>query len=417
MTKYLPISDFNWLKNEEIEKIDWSTLSDKNDRGFILEVDLEYPVYLHDYHSDYPLAPIKRKIDTTELSPYQKKLVADLESNGIKRVATEKLILDLNNKYNYVLHSSNLKLYLELGLKLMKIHKVLSFKQSQWLKPYIIFNTKLRENAKDRFEQDLIKLFNNSIYGKCCENIRQHVDIKLVMNEKQAKTYLKRPLFEEFRIIDENKALIKMRKTSITLNKPIIVGYCILELSKCLMYEYHYKVFKKIYGDHLYLQYTDTDAFIYEIHTSNVYNDFKLYFKEILDLSNYDTAHELFSEENKKKLGHMKDETEGKIIEEYIGLKPKLYSLKYFSGKTESKCKGLQRNVLKKFIKHEYYKNVLEKNNIIISETRRIKNENFNLTTIKMKKISHSPFDDKRYILDNMIETVPFGYKGKKFKI
>jgi hypothetical protein len=197
MTKYLPYGECKWLQDKDIRNIDWLSIPENNEIGFILEVDLEYPETLHDLHSEFPLAPVKRKIEFQELSPYQKDLVENLELNGIRRVPSKKLILDLNNKYNYVLHFNNLKLYLELGLKLKKIHKVLSFKQKPWLKPYIMFNTRLRERAKDKFEQDLIKLFNNSIYGKCCENIRQHLDVKLVLNERQAKLYLKRPLFEE----------------------------------------------------------------------------------------------------------------------------------------------------------------------------------------------------------------------------
>jgi hypothetical protein len=320
--------------------------------------------------------------------------------------------LTLYDKKNYTLHYRNLKLYLELGMELKKIHKVLSFNQSAWIKPYIFLNTNLREKAKDKFEMDLIKLMNNAIYGKCCENVRSHLDVKLVMNELQTRRYLKRPLFEEFRIIDEKKALIRMRKSSIILNKPIIVGFSILEVSKCLMYEYHYNIFKKRYGDNCKLLYTDTDAFIYEIKTHDIYQDFSENLNEFMDTSNYPNDHYLFSEKRKKKLGFLKDESGGEIIEEFIGLKSKLYSIKYYNGETESKCKGLQKNVLKKFIKHENYKNVLFEDNILISETRRIKSKNFQLETIKTNKISHTPFDDKRFILDNIIDTLAFGYKS-----
>jgi hypothetical protein len=275
-----------------------------------------------------------------------------------------------------------------------------------------LLNTNLREKAKDKFEMDLIKLMNNAIYGKCCENVRSHLDVKLVMNELQTKRYLKRPLFEEFRIIDEKKALIRMRKSSIILNKPIIVGFSILEVSKCLMYEHHYNIFKKRYGDDCKLLYTDTDAFIYEIKTRDIYQDFSENLNEFMDISNYPNDHYLFSEKRKKKLGFLKDESGGKIIEEFIGLKSKLYSIKYYNGETESKCKSLQKNVLKKFIRHENYKDVLFEDNILISETRRIKSKNFQLETIKTNKISHTPIDDKRFIQDNIIDTLAFGYKS-----
>ncbi len=412
MSNFMPINNFRWLETNEYEKIDWISLSEKNDIGYIIECDLDYPQNLHKLHSEYPLCPEKLKIKESELSPYQKKLCDDMKKVNIKRIASEKLVLTLYDKKNYTLHYRNLKLYLELGMELKKIHKVLSFNQSAWIKPYIFLNTNLREKAKDKFEMDLIKLMNNAIYGKCCENVRSHLDVKLVMNELQTRRYLKRPLFEEFRIIDEKKALIRMRKSSIILNKPIIVGFSILEVSKCLMYEYHYNIFKKRYGDNCKLLYTDTDAFIYEIKTHDIYQDFSENLNEFMDTSNYPNDHYLFSEKRKKKLGFLKDESGGEIIEEFIGLKSKLYSIKYYNGETESKCKGLQKNVLKKFIKHENYKNVLFEDNILISETRRIKSKNFQLETIKTNKISHTPFDDKRFILDNIIDTLAFGYKS-----
>ncbi len=177
---------------------------------------------------------------------------------------------------------------------------------------------------------------------------------------------IRRPLFEEFRIIDEKKGLIPMIKSSIILNKPIIVGFSILEASRCLMYKYHYNIFEKRYGDNCKLLYTDTDAFIYEIKTHDIYQDFSENLNEFMDTSNYPNNHYLFSEKRKKKLGFLKDESGGKIIEEFIGLKSKLYSIKYFNGETESKSKGPQKNVLKKFIKHENYKDVLFEGNIAI---------------------------------------------------
>ncbi len=128
----------------------------------------------------------------------------------------------------------------------------------------------------------------------------------------------------------------------------------------------------------------------------DIYQDFSEILNEFMDTSIYPNNHYLFSEKRKKKLGFLKDESGGKIIEEFIGLKSKLYSIKYFNGETESKCKGLQKSALKKFIKHENYKDVLFEGNILISETRRIKSKNFQLEFIETNKISHTPFDDSR---------------------
>ena len=200
-----------------------------------------------------------------------------------------------------------------------------------------------------------------------------------------------------------------MRKTCVELNRPIITGFTILELSKLLMYELHYNFFKNIYHEKCSLIYTDTDSLIYEIYTKDLYNDMKN-FENILDLSNYSEKHEIFSNRNNKKLGYLKDESGGKIITQFIGLKPKLYSIQYYENQSISKCKGLQYAVLKKYIEHKFYENVLKNDNIMCSNTRRIQSQLFNIKTIEMSKISLSPLDDKRYILSNKIDTLPFGY-------
>ena len=217
MSEPLPLKEFSWLDENDFENIDWLLISDNSEVGYILEIDFKYPKSLHNLHSDYPLAPVKRKIEISELSEYQKSILDQMTSKGLNHKPTEKLILDLYDKKHYVLHYKNLKTYLELGIKLTKIHRVLKFKQSKWLEPYIDLNTKLREKAIDKFEQDLFKLMNNSVFGKSCENVRNHINIKIVLSEKQAKNYLKKPSFQEFRIIDDNKAIIRMRKSNISL--------------------------------------------------------------------------------------------------------------------------------------------------------------------------------------------------------
>ena len=409
MSESLPLKKFRWLKEDEFENINWLEIDDNSEIGYILEVDLEYPKSLHAFHSEYPLAPVRRKIQTEELSEYQKSILELMKSKGLNYKPTEKLILDLYDKKNYVLHYKNLKTYLELGLKLKKVHKVLEFNQSKWLEPYIDLNTKLREKAIDKFEQDLFKLMNNSVFGKSCENVRNHINIKIVLSENQAKNYLKKPLFQEFRIIDENKAIIRMRKSKVSLCKPIFVGFSVLELSKKLMYEYHYFVFKKYFKNSINLCYTDTDSLIYELKTQNITKDFSK-FEEFFDFSNYDKSHKFYSEKNKKKIGFMKDETAAEIIQEFIGLKSKLYSIQFLNGENIKRAKGLQNIVLKKFIKHDYYRKVLENDEIISSENRRIESKNFELRTVKINKISHTPFDDKRFICSNKIDTLPHGY-------
>ena len=186
----------------------------------ILEVDLEYPKELHNLHNYYPLAPEKNKINNNMLSNYCKNIQ---EKYNISIGQVQKLITNLNDKTNYVLHYRNLQLYLDLGLKLKKIHRVLEFNQSPWLKQYIDFNTQKRTNAKHDFEKDFFKLMNNSVLGKTMENLRRRVNVKLVTNEKQLLKLSSKPTFVSSKIFNENLVAVHKIK-EICLNRPSYVG-------------------------------------------------------------------------------------------------------------------------------------------------------------------------------------------------
>jgi hypothetical protein len=223
--------------------------------------------------SDFPLAPEKMKIPTKDLSEYQKNLLEIMKDIKYKRVPTEKLMLTLYDKEKYIVHYQNLKLYLSLGMKLKKIHRILSFKQSKWLKTFIDLNTELRKNSTTEFEIALWKLISNAFYGKTVESKRNHLSVKCALTERQVKFWTKKPTFESFYIVDENKAIIKLKKNKVVLDRPIYVGFTVLELSKNLMYNYHYNVFKQFYNTNIHLCYTDTDSFIYHIFTKDLFND------------------------------------------------------------------------------------------------------------------------------------------------
>ena len=151
MSVHLPLGEFKWLKN--IDNFDVNSISENSPTGYILQVDLEYPDELHVLHNDYPLAPEKLAIPYDMLSDYCKKIADEYE---IKVGDVKKLIPNLGNKTNYVLHCRNLQLYLSLGMTLTKIHRVLKFKQSDWVKKYIDFNTGKRTNASNSFEKDFL---------------------------------------------------------------------------------------------------------------------------------------------------------------------------------------------------------------------------------------------------------------------
>ena len=287
MSKSLPTHGFKWMNVNELET--WELHS------CILEVDLEYPKNHHNLHSDYPLAP------------------EQIEVNKV-----DKLIPNLWNKKKYVIHYENLKQYLNLGLKLTHIHRGIKFKESKWLEKYITLNTDLRTKAKNDFEKDFFKLMNNSVFGKTMENIRNRVDIKLATDKIKAEKLAAKPNFKHCNSFSENLVSIHMKKTKLVFDKPVYLGMCILDLSKTLMYDFHYNYIKKKYGDKAKLLFTDTDSLMYEIQTEDFYKDISQDVKHRFDTSDYPLNHPsggIPSGFNMTVLGMFKDEAGGKIID------------------------------------------------------------------------------------------------------
>ena len=206
----------------------------------------------------------------------------------------------------------------------ISVHRILKFKHSNLVKKYIDFNTDKRKNAANSFEKDFFKLMNNSVYGKAMENLRKRINLRLVNNAKDYKKWVSRPSFVSQKIFNKNFFAIHEIKPVLTLDKPINIGFSILDLSKCLMYEFHYKYIKRKYDAKLL--FTDTDSLVYEIKTEDVYENFSED-KRLFDFSNYPEDSKFFDSVNKKVIGKMKDEFKGKIISGFVGLKSKMYSL------------------------------------------------------------------------------------------
>ena len=203
------------------------------------------------------------------LSDYRKKIAGEYK---VKVGDVKKLIPNLGNKSNYVLHYRNLQLYLSLGMKLTKIHRVLKFKQSDWMKKYIDFNTEKRKNAANSFEKEFFRLMINSVYGKTMENLQKRINVRSVNNEKDFLKHTSRPTRITHKIFGKKFAAILEIKPVLTLNKPIYVGFTVLELSKWLMYDFHYSFIKKQFDAELL--FTDTDSRTYEIESKDVYEEF-----------------------------------------------------------------------------------------------------------------------------------------------
>ena len=391
MSQKLPVHSFKWMTNKEIENLFNNQIVQVwENTPCILEVDLIYPEELHDLHNDYPLCPERVECD-----------------KGVK-----KLIPNLRDKNNYVIHYKNLIQCLRLGMKLKKIHRGIKFIECDFMKAYIDKNTSLRTQAKNNFEKDFFKLMNNSVFGKTMENIRNRVNVKLVNSPEKFKKLVAKPNYESRKILNdndnENLVSVHMKKTSLTMNKPVYLGMSILDLSKTLMYDFHYGYIKRKYGNRAKLLFTDTDSFLYEIQTEDFYKDISGDIKDRFDTSDYPESHPsgIPTGINKKVLGMFKDEVAGKNIKEFVGLRSKLYSYKMEEGKENKRCKGIKKAVVKNSITHEDYKTCLETGQEQLRRQNIIRSYEQVLYTEEINKIALSSKDDKRYLLKDSFDTL-----------
>ena len=233
---------------------------------------------------------------------------------------------------------------------------------------------------------------NNAVFGKTMENI------KLVTTDKKRNKLVSEPNYHTINYISEDLSIIEINKTKVKMNKPLYLGLSILEISKILMYEFWYVYMKPRYNDNVKLCYMDTDSFIMNIKTEDFYKDIANDVENRFDTSNYEVNRPLPTGNNKKVIGLMKDELGGKIITEFVALRPKTYS--YFTGdcKEDKKAKGTKKCIIKRMIKFNDYKNCLLKDEVILKSQQRFISKKHDVYTENINKIALSNNDDKRTV-------------------
>ena len=386
MSQYLPYDNFEWMSEEEINEVNFDLVSEDSKIGYVLEVDLEYPKDLHDTHNDYPLAPEKLRVSENMLSDYCLDIV---KNYGIKVGEVNKLTPNLKDKNGYVIHYKNLQMYKSLGMKVVKIHRVLKFSQMDWLKDFVMFNTRKRMKATNMHEKDYFKLMVNFVYGKSIENLRKRINVKLVNNKENYLEYTSQPTFVSQKIFDKNIVAIHRVKPVLLLNKTIYIGFSVLELSKLLMYDWHYNYFVNKFD--CSLLFIDTDSLVYEIRgVDDIYE--KIYEgKDLFDFSVHSREFKFYDNSNKKVIGKMKYEMGGKVVSEFIGLKSKMYSLIRVDDEENIRAKGINRD-----LKYDEFRDVLFNKKIIRHSMKRIQAKKYKLCTYNVCKVSLSCFHDKK---------------------
>lgn len=352
------LPEFDWYHSsieEQLRQI--MSWSDEGERGYILEVDLDVPNELHDYLNDYPPCPSPKKCYPSEWTREQfERIGVRMRPDGTQS-GTQKLVCDLEPKRNYVIHYRNLQQALRLGLKLEKVHCVISFVQSPWMADYIDHNTRMRAEAKANGDNAAVvyrKLKNNSVYGKTVEDVAKRRNIKFFLAEEMASALraAASPFCKAWKIISKDELLVmELAKHSIVMNRPVIIGFTVLELSKWLMFDFHYNKAKQYWGENVQLLYTDTDSTCYKVKTVNkpTLNEEVADFQRAhncLDLTELKPDHYLRNQglEVKSELGMMKDEMKGVPIEVFIALRAKMYSILLENNQVINKMKGIPKS-------------------------------------------------------------------------
>lgn len=372
----------------EMEK-DILAIDVNGDYGYILEVDIDYPVELHDLHNDYPFLPEKRLCGKTE-----------------------KLCATLENKRNYVVHMRNLQQAVQHGLKLIKIHRAMTFYQCAWMSGYIARNNEHRKNAKSKSEKDLFKLMNNAPYGKSIENIEKRRQVRLCNSwetrnhRRGASFYVASEQLKRIVEFDDTFVACELRKGILKFDKPIQIGFAILELAKLKMYQFHYEYMLPKYGcDSVRICYTDTDSFVYALKTDNFYKDLAATMmsknNQLFDTSGYPENNKYgIVRKNEKLLGAMKDECNGQIMTDFCGLRSKVYCFNTMDcNESVKKCKGAVKAVVDELKPDDYITSLDDPHVNIYRQQFAFRSELHTIYTDHFNKSVLNSNDDKRYVL------------------
>ena len=423
MLKYLPVGNFRWIEDEEekLSKLGSYVASEDPltaEKGYVFECDLEYVRQLHPHHRDFPLMP-------EQFLPPDGKYT--------------KLIPHMNDRKKYIVDGCALRMYLHEGVKMTKLYRCLEYTQQPWLQPYIELNSEARKRAKSDFEKEFYKLMNNAVYGQTLMDVSKFVDFKIYTDKtKYLKKYRKpwkiknvpwwfscencsqlNHFSTKCSALESCMVGMECVRQNVMLNRPIYVGFKILELAKLLMYEFWYKL-KIKFGERIKLLATDTDSFIFEIYCDDVYRELYEEMKDEFDLSNLDQSHYLYDDVNMKVPGKFKNEVPKTMIISFYGLASKCYSYECKDQKQSAvKAKGVV-NARQKHMTHEDYARVLQTGEDHIEIQKRLQGQHGEggVNLIEQKKVAISQGDDKRVNIEGTFDvkspnfgiTVPHGY-------
>lgn len=392
----MPVGDYQFLSLDEARGHDWSLYVEDQPYGHVLLVDLDVPEHLHALFDSLPLCPERMTVTEGMLSPIGLSCLQQLKH--VDTYKSVKLVTSLLPKTNYLIHEANLALYLQLGLVLTRLHSVIRFRQSTFLRTFIECCTEKRRNSSNEFRKMLFKLFSNSCYGKLIENSREYMDAHFVTDKKQMTRWVSKPRFISFRVLSDDVVVIFMKPKAVRLMQAWACGFTILERSKGLVYDQYYNEIIPSLGVDVVTRIcmTDTDSLLISITSKMTRMEIMRKLKHIMDFSNYDASHPLYDDSRRNALKYWKDETEGKDIAAFCGLASKSYCIKLADDSFSGKCKGVKRGY-RKTLTFEQYKSCVVNVRQLNLEQSSILSKNHSIYSVSMNRVALTSFDSKRF--------------------
>ena len=411
MLEKLPVGDFEWVELDGFEDeanfvtsdlFPWSPASDE---GFFVQADVSCPTTLHEAHNDFPLLPEQRAFGP---SPFMQRMAETLSLN---RTSLPKLIPNLCDKERIACHVRELQQAMQQGLQVTKIHRALKFRQSAFLKPWIELCVAQRRAAQSAFEGEFWKLMMNAVFGKTCEQVQNRLDVKFVKagNVERLQRLTCRPQFKDAHAITPDLLAVELGKCRVTFNKPIAVGAAILGIAKASLADFWYGCIKAKYPQ-AQLCMTDTDSLLFHVETPNLYGD--MAGDTRYDTSNYPRDHPLYCADRAKIPGFFKDETGGRVIREFVGLRSKMYSLEMADGGPTKKAAGGILLIAADKLTHQQYREALHASTVHKVSFSINKSTQHTLTVEEVERVGLCPYDDKVWVADDGITTFAHGHKS-----
>ena len=396
MGQYLLYDGIKFDRNVKLEDI--LNTPDDSDLGYFIEVDLNYPDNIKQKIKNFPFAPMNKKNNPDDFSDYMKEIVPDTYTQN------KKLICDWSDKKNNLIKYRMLEIYLRHGMIVDKVHDIISSRQSRWLEKYININAQKRNRAVNDFGKDFYKLLNNAFYDKTIKNVRTRLRIKFIKKDdyREIINHQSKLTFNGIHKSCENCDSYTFKQNEVLMDKPIYLGFSVLELSKLLKYETYYDKLQPYFGqESIQLHYMDTDSFVLSVNIKDLIKDLKN-LEDIFDFINLDENHELYSNKNKKVIGEFKIETpKNNWIDEFICLRSKMYAFECGNDR-KNKYKGISKSQ-SKHIKFEENKKCSDGEEYQREyNTYIIRSINHEMYLQEVKKSTLPIFDGKRCYLNNI---------------